>query len=191
MDRQSAAGISGAIALVMLVLVVGLGPGRLWDRPMSPTVVEAGSTAHGRTPTLLAKRRELPEVEFGGVNHETVSLKRFSGRVVVLSLWAPWCAPCVKEMPSLDRLVDLVPGIAVVPVNVDAKGLSGAVAFYSKHALTNLAPYYDSSGKMFGLLDGRGLPTSLIIDREGRVAAVVEGAVDWTSDTMLSLLLQI
>lgn len=166
-----------------------LGPGDAQRLMIDGAVRDAAVMA--KAPGLFETRLAAPALEFANADSEIVTLGRFSGRIVVLSLWAPWCEPCVKEMPSLNRLVTRVPGVAVVAVNVDARGLGGATEFLAKHSLTSLAPYYDPSGKMLGLLNGRGLPTSLIIDPDGRIAARVDGAVDWTSDSMLSLLLRV
>lgn len=141
-------------------------------------------------PKLLTQRVEAPAVSFAAEGGETITLKRFEGRVVVLSLWARWCLPCMREMPSLDRLAAQMPAVAVVPVSVDAtRGLEGATQFLRQRALTHLAAYHDSDGNMMRLLGAHGLPMSFVIDREGRIAATVEGAVDWTSEPMLALLL--
>lgn len=191
MDRPGAPRLKGVVALLALSLAGGYTASDCWGSRPAVAMQQQPAPAAVRQPRLLANRLELPEVVFKGASDEPITLKRFSGKIVVLSVWATWCAPCIREMPSLDLLVTRVPGVAVIPVNVDAQGLNGAAAFYAKHSLRNLAPYYDSTGRVFGLLNGRGLPTSLIIDREGKVAAIVEGAVEWTSKEMLELLLRV
>lgn len=190
--NMRAATVGGAAMLLALAVAAH---GYLSIRDETSQLVAPTARQHlvadAQSPVLLDRRVAAPYVEFAGPEGETITLNRFAGKIVVLSLWAPWCAPCVKEMPSLNMLVTLMPGIAVVPVNVDARGLNGASEFLQKHSLTELTPFYDPTGKMLGLLNGRGLPTSMILDRDGKLAAIVEGAADWTSKGMLDLLMRI
>lgn len=191
MDRHGALRLtmsSAAVAVALLAAyVLEQSSG---DRLASPTS-QPGARAAFTAPVLLPQRQSLPDFEFVAAGNESLSLDRFSGRVVVLSVWATWCAPCIREMPSLDELAIKMPAVAVVPVNVDAKGLAGATAFLDQHGLRNLAPYHDVSGKLLGMLNGRGLPTTLVIDRDGKVAVIVEGAADWTAPRMLEVLRQV
>lgn len=191
MDRPGASGLTAASAAVVLALLAAYGPGLLPSQTSLSTLSQPGARAESTAPVLLARRHALAEVEFAAAGNALMSLRQFSGRVVVLSVWATWCAPCIREMPSLDALATKLPTVAVVPVNVDAKGLDGATAFLDKHGLRNLAPYHDASGRLLGMLNGRGLPTALIIDRDGKVAAIVEGAADWTAPQMLEVLQKI
>lgn len=189
MDRPGTSRLAGIAVLSALTLIGGYATSGCWGEQAAVAALKTGAPASSRQPKLLTSRLDPPDVAFTGTDGEPLALRRFHGKVVVLSLWATWCAPCIREMPSLNQLAARLPGVAVVPVNVDAGGLTAATAFLEKHALENLAPYYDSTGKMLGLLNGRGLPTSLVIDRDGKIAAVVEGAVDWSSPSMLELLL--
>ena len=137
---------------------------------------------------LLEHREPAPELSFTGPDGQPITLSRFAGRVVVLNLWATWCAPCVREMPALDRLAVLRPELAVVAVSLDAKGPAVAEQFMRQHRLTNLPVYHEGKGEALRLAGARGLPVSFVLDREGRVATIVEGAIDWTSPYMLELL---
>jgi thiol-disulfide isomerase/thioredoxin len=107
---------------------------------------------------------------------------------VLLNFWATWCAPCVREMPSLNRLAAEMAGdgLAVVPVAIDRAGLSAVIPFYRDHGLDNLAMYLDpyqhtaytrtrnSNNAEFALY---GLPISYLVDRQGRVRGYIAGAV--------------
>ena len=188
MDRIGALRLTALGAVVVLALLAANGLGQSSSEGSPPQMSPLGAPMGSAAPVLLAKRQALADVEFVATASESLSIKHFSGRVVVLSVWATWCTPCIREMPSLDELAAKVPEVAVVPVNVDAHGLAGATAFLEKHGLRNLTPYHDASGQLLGQLSGRGLPTTLIIDREGRVAAVVEGAADWAAPQMWEVL---
>lgn len=173
----------------LLLLIASCGPTGPQSTPPTKVGSSSVSAAAEFTRTrILDPRIEVPDVSFLAAGGERIELKSFAGRVVVLSLWATWCSPCVEEMPTLNRLAGLLPMIAVVPVNLDAHGAAAAARFIERHALLNLSAYHDSQGQLMGLLGARGLPTSLVIDRTGRIAAVVEGAIDWTSTQMLEWL---
>lgn len=144
--------------------------------------------AESKRPLLLGHREPAPDIAFTGPGGETFTLSRFAGRVVVLNLWATWCAPCVREMPALDRLAVLRPELAVVAVSLDAKGPAVAEQFMRQHRLANLPVYHEGKGEALRLAGARGLPVSFVIDRQGRVATIIEGAIDWTSPYMLELL---
>ena len=100
-----------------------------------------------------------------------VTLQDFAGQVVLLNFWATWCAPCVREMPSLDRLQAKLggEGLAVVTVSRDRGGANVVMPFYERLELTNLGVYLDPKGAFSRAFKVRGLPTTILIDREGRV----------------------
>lgn len=187
-DRLKRRLLAGALAGA-LALLAGCGPSqaRVGVDAASGTASAARPPA---MPAMPALHGRSPAVTFVAEGGEAVTLDRFAGRIIVLNLWAPWCASCEHELPSLDRLAGQMGAVAVVPVSVDAHhGLAGAERFLQQRALANLAAYHDPDGRVMGLLGARRLPTSFVIDRRGRIAAVVEGAVDWTSEKMLALLL--
>ena len=145
------------------------------------------AAAPPRLPRFVVPRTAPPPVSFVDAAGGTVTLDRFAGRVVVLNLWASWCPPCLAEMPSLERLARQHPELAVVAVNVDTAGGS-AEAWLARLGVSALEPYHDREGRLLRSLGMRGLPTTLVIDREGRVAASVEGAVDWASSDVLRVI---
>ena len=121
-----------------------------------------------------------------------IDFAALAGKVVIVNFWATWCAPCVREMPALDRLAASLQGspVAVLPIAMDATGASNVAAFYAKHGLTHLLVYVDP-GQQVGHL-GRGadwnglfplvaLPTTYLIDPHGYVVGYVRGAVAWDS----------
>src|ERR687892_1259877 len=130
---------------------------------------------------------------------ETVDLGHFRGKVVLLNYWATWCPPCVREMPSLNRLAAEMEGdgLAVVPVAIDRAGLASVIPFYRDHGLDRLAIYLDPDRRTAYLSVGNpnnaafalyGLPISYLVDRQGRVRGYIAGAVDWDSEAAKALL---
>ena len=134
--------------------------------------------------------KPAPATPIDTADGQETSLAAFQGRVVLLSFWATWCEPCVREMPSLDRLQAKLrgEGLAVVAVSEDFAGLELVQPFFERLKLENLAIYLDSDGalgKAFGIA---GLPTTLLIDRQGRVVGGLEGPAEWDSDEAIALI---
>ncbi len=132
----------------------------------------------------------VPELTFLDADGNERTLKDFQGRVVVLNLWATWCAPCRKEMPSLDRLQSALGGddFEVVALAVDRGDLSKVLTFYDEIGLEHLAIYHDSTAKAGRTLRAPGLPTTLIIDRNGDEVGRVLGDAEWDGDDVATLL---
>jgi thiol-disulfide isomerase/thioredoxin len=126
---------------------------------------------------------DLPDINFNDASSATKSLADWRGKVVLLNIWATWCVPCRDEMPALDRLQTELGGNAfeVVAVNIDKGGPEKAKAFLQETGATHLALYTDPPGKLFAALKAVGMPTTLIIDRNGKEIARLVGPADWGS----------
>jgi thiol-disulfide isomerase/thioredoxin len=132
----------------------------------------------------------VPEVTFLDGDGQERSLQEFQGRVVVLNLWATWCAPCRKEMPSLDRLQAELGGddLEVIALAVDRGDLDQIAAFYDELGVTNLTLYHDPTAKAGRVLRAPGLPTTVVIDRQGNEIGRVLGDAEWDGEEVASLL---
>jgi len=140
---------------------------------------------------VLADRPEpAPEITFSDAAGNTLRLADFRGKVVLLNLWATWCAPCVKEMPALDRLQAKLggPDFAVLALSIDREGLAKVQPFFAQNRIASLPPYLDQGGRAPAAFGARGLPTTLLIDRDGRVIGRQEGAAAWDDDSAVALL---
>jgi thiol-disulfide isomerase/thioredoxin len=134
--------------------------------------------------TMLAEPRPLPPLDIRDAAGKPVSLDRFRGKVVLLNLWATWCAPCGKEMPALDRLQARLggPHFTVVALATDTGGLKAVQEFYAAHNVQHLAIYVEGAGKVLTTLGTAGLPTTLLLDSEVREVGRYLGAADWESE---------
>jgi len=134
--------------------------------------------------------RPLSEIQFENSQGEAMSLADFRGKVVLLNIWATWCAPCRREMPTLDRLQAALggPDFEVVALSIDRKGLSVVKEFYDGLGLRELVMYIDSSGKAPRELNALGVPTTLLIDREGKEVGRLLGPAEWDSPEMLAFI---
>jgi thiol-disulfide isomerase/thioredoxin len=132
----------------------------------------------------------VPALSFVDADGRTRSLDDFKGRLVLLNLWATWCGPCVEEMPALDRLQARLGGddFTVLALAMDRQGRTLVEPFLVKLRIRNLAMYLDTSGNATRALKARGLPTTLLIDRDGREIGRLEGAAEWDSDAAAAFL---
>jgi thiol-disulfide isomerase/thioredoxin len=125
----------------------------------------------------------LPDLLFLDGAGAQRSLKDWHGKVVLLNLWATWCAPCRKEMPALDRLRASLGSdkFDVVALSVDRTGLEGAKKFLDQINAQSLELYADPTAKISSQLRVAGLPATLLVDREGREIGRLTGPAEWDS----------
>lgn len=109
------------------------------------------------------------------------SLADFKGQVVVLNLWATWCTPCLKELPTLDVLEEkyAADGLVVLPLSVDSMAFAQLRQFIEKQKLELPHLAQDSSSKILNELKGSGLPITYLIDRKGVLRARYSGGTNW------------
>ena len=134
--------------------------------------------------------KPVPELAFLDESGEQATIRDFEGDVVVLNLWATWCAPCRREMPSLDRLqAELAEdGLTVVALSLDRGDVARVREFYEELEIANLAIYRDPEGRAGRELGAPGLPTTIVIDRAGQEVGRVLGPAEWDSDEAIALL---
>jgi len=137
----------------------------------------------------LAQPLPAPALDFTRPNGTAQTLADFRGQWVLVNLWATWCAPCVREMPALDRLqARLGQRLKVLAISEDRGAAHVVEPFLEKLALAQLAIYLDAKGAAQSALEVRGLPTSYLIDPDGRIRGKLEGAAAWDSPDMVALL---
>lgn len=161
--------------------------------PRKQEVVETAAPAGGFSKVLATgpmagfviypQRRRIAAFSFNNDKGETLDLSKWKGRVVLLNLWATWCAPCRKEMPDLAKLQTLLggPDFEVVALSLDRKGLAASQAFLKETGVGNLAAYVEPEGKTLSAVQALGLPATILIDRNGREAGRVLGPLEWAS----------
>lgn len=113
-----------------------------------------------------------------------------TGKVILLDFWAIWCPPCVEEMPALDRLKAEMGGddFDVVAVSMDRAGVEKIEAFYDKVGIENLGIFREPSLRIGSEAGVLGMPTTLVLDREGRELARLMGGAEWDSEEAKTLL---
>ena len=134
--------------------------------------------------------KAAPATAFHDADGKDVTMAAFKGRPVLVNLWATWCAPCVKELPTLDRTArDAGPnGLQVVAISQDTGPRPSVVAFLKANGVATLKPYHDPAMAISGALGAQVLPTSILYDAEGRELWRYIGDLDWTGAEAAKLL---
>ena len=148
------------------------------------------SEAKGEVAAMLAADppQLLSDLAFDGPDGTPMTLADRAGKVLLVNLWATWCAPCRKEMPALDALQKEAGGndFEVVAVNVDTGGDEKPKKFLGEIGIENLAFYRDDTLELFNTLKRRGLalglPVTLLVDREGCLMAHMNGPAEWAGE---------
>ena len=137
------------------------------------------------------KGQSAPEATFNDPDGGEISLVEFRGTPVLVNLWASWCAPCVKELPTLDRLAQShrVDGqLGVITISQDSGPHASVEAFLEKLKVKDLGAYQDSKMALSGALGVEVLPTSILYDAQGREVWRYVGDLDWTGEEAARLL---
>lgn len=181
--------------LVAALLVGGCDrekPGSGQEGAASPPSVAPDGKAKSPRPRYTVERSRAgapaPDTSFTDADDMPTTLADFRGRPVLLNLWATWCAPCVEEMPTLDRLAaSRANRLHVLAVAQDREGAPVVDRWFAKAKLRALKPYLDPQN---ALLSGvtSGLPTSILYDASGREVLRVIGPLDWTGPEAAALL---
>lgn len=143
---------------------------------------------------VRSKPEMIEELAFLDGDQAPKSLASFRGKVVLLNLWATWCAPCRAEMPALDSLQGELGGdkFQVVAVNIDTRNLDKPKAFLDEIGVKRLAFFSDPQAKIFVDLKRRGkafgMPTTVLIDAEGCEIANLQGPAHWASEDAKALI---
>ena len=132
----------------------------------------------------------VPDIRFQDGDGKPLALSQFRGKVVLLNVWATWCAPCRKEMPALDQLQQKLGGaeFEVIALSIDSGGSAAVRRFYDEMGIRSLAVYVDASMEGTGKLRALGIPTTLLLDREGRERWRKTGPAEWDSPEIVESL---
>lgn len=157
----------------------------------TPALTEDGGLA---PPAALAAKLLPPSSADGAFDtpffdgkKAPLTLADLKGQGLVVNFWATWCIPCVREMPALDALAAKLEGrgVQVVTISQDRAPLVKVPAFYEKNHINLLPLYYDEQGSLGRKLDVQALPTTILIDAEGREVGRVLGVLQWNADDVV------
>ena len=132
----------------------------------------------------------LYQLSFANVDDEQVTLSEYKGKIVILNFWATWCPPCIKEMPSMQRLKEKMADqpFEIVAVNVGESAAAVSSFLLELEPELTFPIMLDEEGSSFGKLGLRGLPMSLIYDQKGNLVTTILGGKEWdTSENIQEL----
>jgi thiol-disulfide isomerase/thioredoxin len=140
---------------------------------------------------ILIKNPKLYEnIIFKDVNQKNVDLDDFKGKLILLNFWATWCTPCKEEMPSLDslQLNNSLTNLKIFPINIGREDISKSEFFFKELNIQNLKIYIDAPitlAKQFAL---RGVPTTILISKQGKEFARIVGSIDFNNEKFVKWL---
>lgn len=195
------ASLTRMVGLAALAALVGFGAvyfmaappdnGAISPQTVSPAAApgEKGSGNEMAAFVKRSSREPLPAFTFQDGDGRSLTLADFKGKTVLLNLWATWCAPCRKEMPALDRLQAALGSdkFEVVALSLDRDGAEKARKFLADIQVSHLKFYIDPTAKEGFNLKPVGLPTTFLIDGEGREIGRLAGPAEWDSEAAKSL----
>ncbi len=185
------AGVYGISALLR-----NAGSGDTACRPAVALAQKVAPFARGEVAAVNVAKSPLkiPNFDFVDGEGKKLTLASFKGRTVLLNLWATWCVPCRKEMPTLDALETKLggPDFQVVAVNIDTRDPDKPKEFLKQIGASKLPYYADSSAKAFQELKsvGRafGMPTTVLVDPKGCEIGTIAGPAEWASEDAVKLI---
>ena len=154
------------------------------------TVISFSDEPNIKNLVIHKQNKKLKNITFLDVNNKLINLNEFTGQLVIINFWATWCAPCKEEMPSLDNLKNLkaFENLKILPINVGQEDIQKSKIFFDDLKIKNLELYFDNSIKLAKTFTLRGLPTSVIINKEGEEFARIIGSIDFGDENFIKWL---
>lgn len=155
------------------------------------SVGASGATASGIEKLVWSENPQpATSVSFQNEQGNNVTLADYEGKVLVVNLWATWCAPCIREMPTLDNLEREMGGesLHIIAMSQDREGKSVAQPFMETNEWSNLDLYVAPDLAFAKAAAVKGLPTTLVIDKKGREVARLQGTAEWDSEDIRTIL---
>ena len=139
---------------------------------------------------LIKDLKIYKDVVFKDINQKDISLFDYNGKLIILNFWATWCAPCREEMPSLDNLQSdkSLNNLKIFPINIGQENLTKSKIFFKELNIKNLDIYFDSSVTLAKKFKLRGVPTTIIFNKEGQEFARILGSIDFNDKEFIDWL---
>ena len=147
-----------------------------------------GAEDFSKNIVIHEKPTQIKELKFKDSNLQDVDLTNKKGNIMIINFWATWCLPCKREMPSLEKLTNLYPEVKVYAINMERPNKLKVRDFFRSINVASLDPYYDPELKLVKQFKMRGLPTSILIDKNGDEFGRVIGEVDFVSKEFINLI---
>ncbi|WP_428081214.1 TlpA family protein disulfide reductase [Candidatus Pelagibacter sp.] len=139
---------------------------------------------------LTKNLKTYEEVIFKDKNQKNIDLANYKGKLIILNFWATWCLTCKEEMPSLDNLQKNINlnNLKIFPINISQESLPKAESFYKELNIKNLDIYFDAPITLAKKISLRGIPTSILFNKEGKEFARIIGPIDFNDKEFINWL---
>ena len=145
-------------------------------------------TNYSKNIVLHKEPLEIKELKFKDFNLNDVDLTEKKGNIMILNFWATWCAPCKKEMPSLEKLSKEYPEIEIYPINLEKPNQDKTQKFFTDLEISKLNIYFDPKFSLVRSFNMRGVPTSILINKNGQEFGRIIGEVNFFDKSFIDLL---
>jgi len=139
---------------------------------------------------LIKNPKSYENIIFIDMNQKNINLDDFKGKLLILNFWATWCAPCREEMPSLDNLQSntKLNNLKIFPINIGQEDAIKSESFFKELNIQNLEIYFDAPTTLAKKFSLRGIPTTIIFNKEGKEFARIIGSIDFNDDEFINWL---
>ena len=139
---------------------------------------------------LIKNPKPYENIVFMDIKQKNVNLDDFKGKLIILNFWATWCAPCKEEMPSLDNLQSntKLNNLKIFPINIGQEDISKSKFFFQELNIKNLNIYIDAPITLAKKFSLRGVPTTVILNKEGKEFARIMGSIDFNDEELINWL---
>ncbi|MDA9062986.1 TlpA family protein disulfide reductase [Candidatus Pelagibacter sp.] len=139
---------------------------------------------------LIKNPKIYKDVIFKDINQKDINLDDFKGKLLILNFWATWCAPCREEMPSLDYLQSntKLNNLKIFPINIGQEDISKSEFFFKELNIKNLDIYIDAPITLAKKFSLRGVPTTILFNKEGKEFARIMGSIDFNDEEFINWL---
>ena len=150
----------------------------------------AGEVPNLKNLVINEKLKKYDEITFLDIDNNQISLKNYKGNLILLNFWATWCAPCKEEMPSLSNLQKKkdLDNLKIFPINIGQDNFEKSLNFFKSLNINNLKIYFDSPVTLAKKLQLRGIPTSILINKDGFEFARIIGSIDFENENFIKWL---
>jgi thiol-disulfide isomerase/thioredoxin len=155
--------------LIIIIYLIATSFGHTTEKPAIKNLI------------LEKKPKTYEEVIFKDKNQKNIDLADYKGKLLILNFWATWCAPCREEMPSLDLLQSdsRFNNLKIFPINIGQEDLNKSKIFFKELNIKNLDIYFDSGVNLTKIFSLRGIPTTILINKEGKEFARILGSINF------------
>ena len=150
----------------------------------------ADETINIKNLVINKELKKYDSITFLDVNNDQLDLNNYQGNLILLNFWATWCAPCKEEMPSLDLLNthEKLDNLKIFPINVGQDDIEKSFIFFKELGIKNLKIYYDSPSTLAKKFRLRGIPTSILFNKDGLEFARIIGSTDFENEKFINWL---